>query len=114
MDRKRQNIRDLCQFWVHSYEEDTDSESVYRPASFAFPPARGRTGFELLPDMSCRLVGIAAADGSEVTEGTWEIEGEDTLCIRIKRRGTGQVLRVASIDHDRLAIRKTSDQIGHS
>ena len=108
MDRKQQDIRDLCQSWVHSYEEDTDTESVYRPAGFAFPPARGRTGFEFLTDKSCKLLGIAPADGSEVTDGTWEIEGEDILYIRINRKDTSQVLTVASIDHDRLAIRKGS------
>ena len=106
MDRKQQDIGDLCQCWVHSYEEDTDTESVYRPASFAFPPARGRTGFELRPDKSCKRVGIAAADGSEIIDGTWEIEGGDTLRIRINWKDTSQVLSVASLNHDRLAIRK--------
>ncbi len=108
MDRKQQVLGDLCQCWVHSHEEDTDTESVYRPAGFAFPLSRGRTGFELLADKSCKRVGIAAADGSEVTDGTWEIEGEDTLRIRINFRDTSQVLTVASINHDRLAIRKDS------
>lgn len=108
MGGKRKNTADLCQYWVHSYEEDTDTESVYRPASFAFPPSRGRTGFELLADKSFKRFGIAAADGSEVTDGTWEIEGEDTLRIRINCKDTSQVLTVASINHDRLAIRKDS------
>lgn len=106
MDRKQQIIGDLCQRWVHSHEEDTDTETVYRPASFAFPLARCRTGFELLADKSCKCVGIAAADGSEVTHGTWEIEGEDTLRIRINCKDTSQVLTIASINDDRLAIRK--------
>lgn len=108
MDRKQDNIDDLCQCWVHSYEEDTDTESVYRPANFAFPPARGRTGFELLADKSCNRVGIAAADGSEVTAGTWDIEDEDTLRIRIDCEDSSQVLTVTSISHDRLAIRRDS------
>ncbi len=106
MDRKRQDIGDLYQCWVHSHEEDTDTESVYRPVSFEFPPARGRTGFELLADKSCKCVGIAAADGSTVAEGTWEIEDEDTLRIRIKCQGESQVLTVASMNRNRLVIRK--------
>ena len=40
----------LLQHWIHSHEEDTDTEMVFRPASFNFPPARGRKGFELSPD----------------------------------------------------------------
>src|SRR5260370_746002 len=36
--------------WMHSREEDTATEMVFRPASYHFPPARGRTGFALGPD----------------------------------------------------------------
>ena len=106
MDRDKRNIGDLCQRWVHSYEEDTDSESVYRPAGYAFPPSRGRIGFELLTDKSCKRVEIAAGDGSKVTNGTWEFEGENTLRIRINCKDTNEVMTVASLSHDRLAIRK--------
>jgi hypothetical protein len=43
--------------WLHSYEEDTETEAVYRPESYAFPPSRGpRPGFELRPDGSCILL----------------------------------------------------------
>ena len=106
MDEKQQGIGDLHQRWVHSYEEDTETESVYRPASYAFPPARGRTGFELLADKSCKTVGIAAADGSTVTDGIWEFEDEDALRIRINSQDESQVLTVVSINRDRLVIRK--------
>lgn len=108
MPRKQQDIDDLCQRWVHSHEEDSDTEQVYRPASFPFPPARGRTGLDLLPDKSCRRVGIAAADGSQVADGTWEFEDEETLRIRINCEDTSEVLTVASVDRNRLAIRKDS------
>jgi len=32
--------------WVHSHEEDTDDEMVFRAADsgYAFPPSRGRAG----------------------------------------------------------------------
>jgi hypothetical protein len=33
--------------WVHSYEEDTENEKVYRLSTFEFPPSRGRDGFEI-------------------------------------------------------------------
>ena len=55
----------LYQHWVHSYEEDTESEMVYRPAAFAFPPSRGRTGFEFSPGGACTVIGIAPTDGSQ-------------------------------------------------
>jgi hypothetical protein len=35
--------------WVHSHEEDTDDETVFRAADsgYAFPPSRGREALEL-------------------------------------------------------------------
>ena len=110
MDREKLNISDLHQFWVHSHEEDTETEVVYRPSGFAFPPARGRTGFELHADQSFKRIGIAAADGSAVADGTWEIENEDDLRIRINYQDESRILAVASVDRDRLVIRRTTDQ----
>jgi hypothetical protein len=38
----------LFKEWLTSYEEDAkDGLLVYRPAGFAFPPSRGRTGFTI-------------------------------------------------------------------
>ena len=95
---------DLCQGWVHSYEEDTDAETVYRPVAFDFPPSRGRNGFRLDSDMSCSRIGIAKTDGSDVTEGTWEIVGEHPLRIRVDFGDTSQILMVRALDKDRLSI----------
>jgi len=36
--------------WVHAHEEDTDSELVYRPASYSLPPSRGRSALDLRAD----------------------------------------------------------------
>jgi hypothetical protein len=38
--------------WVHSHEEDTPEEMVFRPADYAFPPSRGREAIDLRPDGS--------------------------------------------------------------
>ena len=40
--------------WVHSHEEDTDDEIVYRSAAsgYDFPRSRGREALELHPDGS--------------------------------------------------------------
>ena len=32
--------------WLHSHEEDSAAEMVFRPSTFAFPPSRCRVGFE--------------------------------------------------------------------
>jgi hypothetical protein len=56
--------------WLHSREEDTGDEMVFRPESYDFPPARGRTGFELSPDGSVLDLGVGPTDRPEVTAGT--------------------------------------------
>jgi hypothetical protein len=43
---------ELAGRWVHSHEDDTGDELVYRPADYAFPPSRGREAIELRADGS--------------------------------------------------------------
>ncbi len=108
-DTKRLNVDALCQRWIHSREEDTEEEIVYRSAGFSFPPTRGRTGFELLPDKSYRRSAIGPTDVSAVDEGTWELEDEDASRIRIECGGVCEILTVTSVDYDRLTISKRRD-----
>lgn len=106
MAGKQLIIDALCQRWVHSREEDTEYETVYRPSGFPFPPTRGREAFELLPDKSYRGAAIGSTDISVVTEGTWALHGEDRSQIRIECGGNLDLLDVVSVDSDRLVIGK--------
>ncbi len=96
----------LHRHWVHSHEEDTATETVYRPAEFPFPPSRGRTGFDLRPDRRCTGFGIAPADGSEEYAATWELDDDDRLTIYDERRRPVHVLQVVAVDADRLVVRR--------
>jgi hypothetical protein len=69
----------LYKRWLHSREEDTAEEMVFRPASFKFPPARGREGFELRSDQSLLEIRIGPTDRVEEISGTWKIEGGNQL-----------------------------------
>lgn len=92
--------------WIHSHEEDTPTEKVFRPDSFAFPPSRGRVGFELRADGSYLDIGIAAADGRLETEGKWSFE-DDILTLTCDVYSGGQSrLRVIACDDARLVIEK--------
>lgn len=108
-DAKRLNVDALCQRWIHSAEEDTEEEMVYRSAGFSFPPRRGRAGFELFPDKSYRRAAIGPTDVSAVDEGTWELEDGDVSRIRIECGGVRDILTVTSVDYNRLAISKRRD-----
>ena len=95
------------QHWVHSHEEDTDTEMVLRPASYKFPPSRGRTSFELKPDGRLVEHGMGPTDRREQTEGRWKVEGGNSLAFyEGSKSKPHRVLRVVSSSNDRLVIEK--------
>ena len=95
----------LHQRWVHSHEEDTDAEQIFRPASYAFPPSRGRSALDLRLDGSYEQGAPGPTDRPErVGEGTWELEG-DTLKLSAAD-GSTRVLKIASASPDRLVVRR--------
>jgi hypothetical protein len=100
------NLQHLYRRWMHSYEEDSGSEVVYRSSPFRFPRSRGRTGFEIRADGTVTISGIAATDGPATTEGKWRIEGGNTLIFTNRRAEPIQVFHILSLDSDRLIIRK--------
>jgi hypothetical protein len=104
--RRRDTERNLRRRWVHSHEEDTDREMVFRPAAFEFPPSRGRRSFELRPDGSLVEGRIGPTDRPLETEGTWELEDGDRLVLRPDPSETPRRMRIASVDEDRLIIEK--------
>jgi hypothetical protein len=96
---------DLARFWVHSREEDTATTSVYRPAGYPLPPARGRKGFELKPDGSAVESGPGATDRTQRTSGTWRLTGN---CLELDFPGgeAPRALVIETVEPDRLVVRK--------
>ena len=92
--------------WRHSHEEDSADGLVYRRATFAYPPSRGRDGFELRKDGTATNAAIAPADGNVAASATWTLEPDGTI---VFVRPSGQVLRrmtIVSTDADRLVIKR--------
>ncbi len=97
----------LHQHWVHSHEEDTDTEMVFRPATYNFPRSRGRRSFELEPDGTLVEGGIAPDDRRQETQGTWELKDGDQLAFYPKSAPEpSRIMRIASVDKDQLVIKK--------
>jgi hypothetical protein len=97
----------LSRHWVHSHEEDTETQKVYRPSGYHFPPSRGRASFELRGDGTATEFGIGPTDRPQESEGTWEIADGDTLRLFSGPSSTpAKVLHIASADKKRLVIRK--------
>lgn len=105
---KRKSIPDvLHQHWVHSHEEDTETEMVFRPATYTFPRSRGRRSFELRPDGSLIETGIGPTDRPQETQGTWKLVAADhlSLCMQSPSK-PDWVMKIASVHKDKLVIRK--------
>jgi hypothetical protein len=95
----------LAGHWVHSHEEDSDEEMVFRPASHPFPPSRGRASFELRPDGSYVERAPGPDDRPVESEGRWSLTGK-----RLQFSAHGGRPRhdweVTAAGPDRLAVRK--------
>ena len=94
--------------WLHSREEDGTETTVFRPASYPFPPARGRRGFQLAADGTATAIGPGPGDRTAAApRGTWTFAvagGRGQLTIRIPGRAD-ETFDVDSIDAERLVVR---------
>ncbi len=104
--KRQDGERILRRRWVHSHEEDTPEEMVFRPAAFAFPPSRGRRSFELKPDGVLVEGGIGPTDRPLETQGTWELGNGNRLVLRPDPSEAPRVMQIASLDENRLVIEK--------
>jgi len=95
--------------WLHSHEEDSDGEMVFRPKDYPFPPSRGRIGFGLSPDGAATLIGIAPADGPSQEAAHWTLS-QDSLLIHTNDRGTLD-WRVLESTKDRLVLAPPRDRL---
>ena len=98
VDRERLTGR-----WVHSHEEDTEDEMVFRSASsgYEFPRSRGREALELRPDGSYGGSVPGPADKPEASGGGgWALEGENRLVL------PDRVLEITAAEGDVLRVRK--------
>ena len=92
--------------WLHSHEEDSDTEMVFRPASFKFPPSRGRAGFDLKPNQSYIDIGIAPADGPLESVGTWKLQDNQLQLFKRSSSTPARTLQIVSADKNRLVVKK--------
>jgi hypothetical protein len=91
--------------WVHSHEEDTDEEMVFRPASHPFPPSRGRMAFELEPDGTYVERSPGPVDAPVEHRGEWSLEG-DRLVLEGSGGQPGHAWRLRAVEPGRLAVRR--------
>jgi hypothetical protein len=94
---------------VHSHEEDTGTEMVFRPAGFRFPPSRGRRSFELRAGGHLIEAGPGPADRRAESGGTWRLTEDGALAFAGQAGAAPhRVLRIVSVGPDRLVVSKRS------
>jgi hypothetical protein len=100
------DAKTLSRHWVHSHEEDTQTEMVFRPAHHKFPPSRGRKGFELKNDGTLVDLGLAPNDAQAATAGRWQLKGNELVLQSPSSRTPERTLEIIAADNDRLVVRK--------
>ena len=88
--------------WVHSHEEDTDDELVYRSdaSGYDFPRSRGREALELHPDGSYGGVVPGPTDKPEASAGgEWAVDGDKLVL-------PDRTLEVTSVDEGVLRVKR--------
>ena len=107
--KKQEVLKTIQQSWIHSHEEDTANEMVFRPADYDFPLSRGRDGFELKPNNKLVDLNIAAADGTEEEIGSWDLKnvGSENLTLQLNPDSSNpRKLQIKSINEDCLVVEK--------
>jgi hypothetical protein len=94
---------ELFRRWMHSHEEDRGDLRIYRPASYKFPPARGRYGLQFKPDGELVLYGPGPSDKPEARTERWSPAGEGRV------RVGDRELEIVSVDSDCLTARRSDD-----
>lgn len=102
------SLQQLEGTWLASHEENRGDTLVYRPNTYHFPPARGRTGFAIGPFGRFEQFDIAPADGLAGRPGTWTAAA-DARHLRVHLtdgRVPDYTLEIISLDEHVLKLRR--------
>jgi len=98
---------EIFQEWMHSFEEDTNGITVYRPIEYDFPRARGRGGIEFMPDGVFINWEIGPSDASRGINGHWEMEGPGRVHVSFESNvRPPRILEILQIDAGILKVRQ--------
>ena len=101
------SMKQLEGTWLASQEENRGDTLVYRPNTYKFPPARGRTGFALEPFGRFEQFDIAPTDGLKGREGTWTADGNSRLRVHLADgQSPDYTLEIISLDKKVLKLRQ--------
>lgn len=97
----------LFRQWTHSHEEDTEGECVYRPASFSFPPSRGRNSFEIKANGTMTGHAPGPTDRGVPARGRWSYRDHDAALV-FYTKGSPEptkVMHIVSVNEQKLVVK---------
>jgi len=92
--------------WIHSFEEDTDEERVYRPEGFTMPRSRGRDKIDLEAEGKLINTFPGRGDAPESTVGFWQVK-EGKLILTFDQENQEQYT-IREISDERLVLKKNT------
>ncbi len=93
--------------WVHSREEDSDDELVFRPPDYSFPPARGRAGLEFRASGEFVDLEIAPTDARRAVGGQWQVEEPNRVRVRFDDASRQpETFEIVEVDDGVLKLRR--------
>ena len=98
----------LYNLWFHSYEEDDNSKSFYRPSSYDFPLSRGRDSFEITKNGDFISYTIGPVDRYQKKIYKFEVKDENKLYI-YRDKLSMYIIDILSCEKDLLIIKKYSE-----
>lgn len=105
----QERARLLLQRWMHSHEEDTETEQVFRPSDYDFPPSRGRNGFEFKSDGTLWQLGPGPSDRLQANKGAWELSEGDILLLSPQAPSAEErCMKIVALEKDKLVLQKVT------
>jgi hypothetical protein len=107
------NIEYLCQHWVHSREEQqqTDGDQIYRPKDFKeFPANRFRMQYIFYKSGDCEWYYLAPDDGHHFKLGKWRVDPNNKSILQIIKDGTTESYRITKLTKDMLRIARNKTE----
>jgi hypothetical protein len=97
---------EIFQKWLHSFEEDTNELTVYRPKEYNFPLARGRAGIEFRQDGTFIDWIIGRGDARQRIMGHWKIESPGRVQVFFEEGRASRILDIVYCDSTILKWRR--------
>ena len=101
-------IKNLCQQWRHSIEEQKDSDAqelLFRPAgSRIFPPSRFRMAYKFASNGDCELLDLHPADRHYFKPAKWTFNATGGESIKILADGKTKSYRIIELTNDILRL----------